>query len=144
MKRIEIYSDGCCLGNPGPGGWCCILRFGHHEKILSGGEPVTTNNRMEIMAVLAALRTLKEPCQIHLHADSRYVLDALKSWIHAWARNGWRTAAKAPVANRDLWQELHTLMQRHEWQLTWIKGHSGHPENERCDAIAKQEAEKFR
>lgn len=144
MKTVHIFTDGCCLGNPGPGGWCCILRCGPHEKTLSGGEPITTNNRMEIMAVLAALRTLKEPCRIHLYADSRYVLDALRSWIHTWARNGWRTATRKPVANGDLWQALYPLMQKHQWQLTWVKGHAGHPENERCDQIAKHQAAQFR
>jgi ribonuclease HI len=144
MKTIELYTDGCCLGNPGPGGWCCLLRAGGHEKVLRGGEAASTNNRMEIMAVLAALRILKEPCRIQLYADSRYVLDALKSWIHTWARNGWRTAAKGPVANRELWEEIYTLMQTHRWEMHWVKGHSGHPENEFCDQTAKAEAEKFR
>lgn len=144
MKTIELYTDGCCLGNPGPGGWCAIVRFGKHEKVLRGGEAASTNNRMEMMAVLATLRTLKEPCRIRLHADSRYVLDAIKSWIHTWAKNGWRTASKSPVANRELWEELYTLMQPHQWEMIWIKGHSGHVENEFCDQVAKEEAEKFR
>jgi len=141
VKRVTIFTDGSCLGNPGPGGWGAILRYGGHEKELSGGFAGTTNNRMEIMAVLEALSALKEACVVDLHTDSQYVRKAVTDgWLENWQRNGWRTAAKKPVKNQDLWQRLLLLLQRHRTHFHWIRGHAGHPENERCDALARSQA----
>ena len=137
MKEIEIFSDGACSGNPGPGGWGSILRFKNIEKELSGAELETTNNRMELLAVINALEALKEPCKVKITTDSKYVCDAfLKEWLSAWQRNGWKTANKKPVKNRELWERLLLLSQKHEITWYWIKGHAGHPENERCDKLA--------
>ncbi|WP_099865185.1 ribonuclease HI [Pararhizobium haloflavum] len=137
MKRVEIFTDGACSGNPGPGGWGAILRYNGVEKELSGGEPETTNNRMELMAAIAALEALKGTCVVDLYTDSVYVRDGLTKWIHGWKRNGWRTADKKPVKNAELWQALDAARQRHKVELHWVKGHAGHPENERADELAR-------
>jgi len=136
-KQVEIFTDGACSGNPGPGGWGAVLRFGAYEKELSGGEENTTNNRMELTAVIRALEALKEPCKVLLTTDSRYVADGLeKGWARSWQANGWRKADKKPALNPDLWERLLTLTEEHEVTVCWIKGHAGHPENERCDSLA--------
>lgn len=142
MKRIEIFTDGACKGNPGPGGWGAILRMGEKEKELSGGEPETTNNRMEMTAVIRALEALKEPCHVSLYSDSKYVIDGITKWIHGWKQRGWKTSAKQPVLNIDLWQSLEAATARHRINWHWVKGHAGHPENERADQLASDEAEK--
>lgn len=136
--RVEIWTDGACKGNPGPGGWGALLRFGEAEKELFGGEPLTTNNRMELMAVIQALRTLTRPCEVIAHVDSRYVMNGVTSWIAGWKRNGWRTAAKKPVLNQDLWRELDAELARHEVRWEWVKGHAGDPGNERADDLANR------
>ena len=144
MKRIEIFTDGACKGNPGPGGWCAILRYNGVEKMISGGEKDTTNNRMELSAVLFALKALKEPCHITLQSDSKYVLDSLsKGWVYGWQKKGWKKSDGKPALNVDLWQPLLTEIAKHEMEYVWIKGHAGHPENERCDTQAVLESEKF-
>ena len=140
MKHVEIFTDGACKGNPGPGGWGAVMRMGEHEKELSGGEPATTNNRMELMGAIMALRALKQPCEIKLHTDSKYVIDGITSWIFGWQRNGWKNAAKKPVANADLWQDLMAATQPHKIAWIWVKGHNGHPENERADTLASDAA----
>lgn len=136
MNEVEIYTDGACRGNPGPGGWGVILIAGKHRKELYGGEPETTNNRMELMAVIEALRALKRPCHIILHTDSQYVKKGITEWIHDWKRRGWKTAAKKPVKNADLWEILDEAQSRHEIEWRWVRGHAGHPENERADELA--------
>ncbi|MCI9414290.1 MAG: ribonuclease HI [Clostridiales bacterium] len=137
MKEIELFTDGACSGNPGPGGWGAVLRFGGKEKELSGGEPDTTNNRMELTAVIEGLSALKEPCRVTLTSDSRYVIDGIqKGWARSWKRNGWRKADKKPALNADLWDRLLTLLELHEVRMIWVRGHQGHPENERCDQLA--------
>ncbi|MBO6784309.1 MAG: ribonuclease HI [Alphaproteobacteria bacterium] len=141
MAKVEIFTDGACSGNPGPGGWGAILRSGDHEKEMSGGEPETTNNRMELMAAIAALEALKGPTEVELHTDSTYVKDGITKWIRNWERNGWKTAAKKPVKNVDLWQRLQDAMKPHEISWHWVKGHAGHPENERADELARQGVE---
>ena len=144
MKQIEIFTDGACKGNPGPGGWCAILRYNGVEKMISGGEKDTTNNRMELSAVLFALKALKEPCHITLQSDSKYVLDSLsKGWVYGWQKKGWKKSDGKPALNVDLWQPLLEEIKKHELSYVWIKGHAGHPENERCDAQAVKESEKF-
>ena len=144
MKRIEIFTDGACKGNLGPGGWCAILRYNGVEKVISGGEKETTNNRMELSAVLFALKALKEPCHITLQSDSKYVLDSLsKGWVYGWQKKGWKKSDGKPALNVDLWQPLLEEIRKHELEYVWIKGHAGHPENERCDAQAVKESEKF-
>lgn len=140
MKKVEVFTDGACKGNPGPGGWGVVLRMGHHEKDMAGNEPDTTNNRMELTAVIRALQVLKEPCHVHLHTDSRYVIDGITKWIFGWQKNGWKTAAKKPVLNADLWQELLLAVKRHRIEWIWVKGHDGHPENERADKLASDAA----
>ena len=135
---MTIYTDGACSGNPGPGGWGALLQFGEHERELKGGERNTTNNRMELTAAIAALETLKRTCKIHLHTDSTYLRDGMTSWIHNWKRNGWRTTAKKPVKNVDLWQRLDEAIQSHDIEWHWIKGHAGDPGNEAADALAQQ------
>jgi ribonuclease HI len=140
MDRIEIFTDGACKGNPGPGGWGAVLRKGTTEKELSGGEPATTNNRMELTAVIRALQALHRPCHVALHTDSRYVIDGITKWIHGWQKNGWKTAAKKPVLNADLWQALIEATRPHRIDWQWVKGHAGHPENERADALASAAA----
>jgi ribonuclease HI len=140
MKHVEAFTDGACKGNPGPGGWGAILRLGHHEKELSGGDKQTTNNRMELSGAIEALKALKEPCEVSLHTDSRYVIDGITKWIFGWQKNGWRNAAKKPVANADLWQELIDAVRPHKVHWVWVKGHDGHPENERADKLASDAA----
>ena len=137
MKFVELFTDGACSGNPGKGGWGAILRYEGHEKELCGGEMQTTNNRMELTAVIRGLQALKEPCQVRLTSDSKYVIDAIKQgWVYSWQRNGWRKADKKPALNVDLWETLLPLLETHQVELVWVKGHQGHPENERCDKMA--------
>jgi ribonuclease HI len=143
MKQVDIFTDGACKGNPGPGGWAAILRMGAHEKELTGGEAATTNNRMEMTAILRGLSALNEPCAVTVHTDSRYVIDGMTQWIFGWQKRGWLNAAKKPVANEDLWRELIAAARPHKVSWEWVKGHSGHPENERCDALASAEAALF-
>jgi len=137
-ERVEIFSDGACKGNPGPGGWGALLRYGAAEKELWGGELDTTNNRMELMAVIQALEALKRPCEVRITTDSRYVKQGVTSWMPRWKRNGWRTAERKPVKNRDLWERLDEATSRHELQWHWVRGHTGHPENERADRLANR------
>ncbi|WP_267434493.1 ribonuclease HI [Sphingomonas sp. GM_Shp_1] len=144
MTPVEIATDGACKGNPGPGGWGALIRSGTHEKELSGGEELTTNNRMELMAAIEALNALKRPCAVTLSTDSRYVMDGLTKWIHGWKRNGWRTADKKPVKNAELWQALLAAAERHQIEWKWVKGHAGHPDNERADRLASDAADAFR
>jgi len=134
---VEIFTDGACSGNPGPGGWGALLRYGDVERELSGGEAATTNNRMELMAAIAALEALKRPSVVRLTTDSVYVRDGVTKWLHNWKRNGWKTAAKKPVKNEDLWKRLDAAQAPHQVDWRWIKGHAGHAENERCDALAR-------
>ncbi len=137
MKQVEIFTDGACSGNPGKGGWGAVLRYQGKEKELCGGNPDTTNNRMELTAVIEALRALKEPCAVTLTTDSKYVVDAIeKGWVYTWQHNGWRKADKKPALNVDLWEALLPLLKKHAVTLVWVKGHAGHPENERCDKLA--------
>ena len=144
MKQIEIFTDGACSGNPGPGGWGAVLRYKGHEKELSGGEAETTNNRMELTAPIAALEQLKEPCEITLCSDSKYVIDGLeKGWAKGWRARGWKKADKSPALNPDLWEKLLNLAERHVIHYKWIKGHAGHPENERCDRLAVAQSRRF-
>lgn len=138
MEEVDIYTDGACSGNPGPGGWGAILRSGMHEKEIWGGEPATTNNRMELMAVIRALNSLKRPVQARVHTDSQYVQKGISEWIHGWKARGWKTAAKGPVKNADLWRELDAAAGRHQVKWLWVRGHSGHPENERADELARR------
>ncbi|WP_439273400.1 ribonuclease HI [Pseudochrobactrum sp. HB0163] len=138
MKIITAYTDGACSGNPGPGGWGAILQYNGHRKELNGGEAETTNNRMELMAAISALEALKEPCQVELYTDSVYVRDGISKWIEGWKRNGWKTAAKQPVKNAELWQQLDSARMRHKVSWHWVKGHAGHPENERADELARE------
>jgi ribonuclease HI len=144
LPLVEIYTDGACRGNPGPGGWAALLRMGDKERELSGGEPLTTNNRMELMAAIKGLEALKRPCRVQLFTDSNYVRDGITKWIHGWRRNGWRTADRKPVKNAELWQELLDATAPHRVEWHWVKGHSGHPENDRADALACAEADRFR
>ena len=141
--HVIIHTDGACSGNPGPGGWGAILTFGKHEKELMGGEPHTTNNRMELMAAIAALEALKVPSTVELHTDSQYVHHGISQWIKNWKRNGWKTADKKPVKNIDLWQRLDQAIQRHEVHWRWVKGHAGHELNERADALARRGLEEI-
>ena len=140
MKRVDIFTDGACKGNPGPGGWGAILRMGVHEKEMSGGDPETTNNRMEMTAVIRALKALTEPCAVTIHTDSRYVIDGMTKWIEGWKRKGWVSASKQPVRNQDLWHDLIEAVLHHHIEWQWIKGHDGHPENERADKLASDAA----
>lgn len=145
MKKVEIFADGAFSGNPGPGGWGAILRYNGHEKKISGGAPDTTNNRMELSGVIEALKLLKEPCEVALTSDSKYVCDAIsKGWAEKWRSNGWRKADKKPALNSDLWQELLELLQVHRVTTHWIKGHAGFHENECCDRMAVAESQKYR
>ena len=144
MKQIQIFTDGACKGNPGPGGYGAILKYEDHVKEISGGEAATTNNRMELMGVISALSLLKEPCEITLCSDSKYVIDGLqKGWAASWKRRGWKKGDGKPALNPDLWERLLSLLSGHKIHYVWIKGHAGHPENERCDTLAVQEAAKF-
>lgn len=135
---VEIFTDGACRGNPGPGGWGAVLRYDDREREMHGGEPHTTNNRMELMAAIRALEALKRPCQVVLVSDSRYLRDGITSWLAKWKKNGWKTAARKPVANADLWQRLEAATESHEVSWQWVRGHSGHPENERADQLANR------
>lgn len=142
MKTVTIYTDGACSGNPGPGGWCAILEYQGREKMISGGEESTTNNRMELMAVIVALEALNRPCEVEVHSDSQYVVNAFnKHWIDGWKKRGWKTANKQPVKNRDLWERLLTAKSKHKVEFIWVKGHAGHELNERCDELATTAAD---
>ncbi len=144
MPDVEIYTDGACSGNPGAGGWGVILRSGSHEKELSGGAAETTNNRMELQAVIEALKALKTECSVTLYTDSRYVMDGVNQWLPNWKSNGWKTTnKKSAVKNIDLWQELDNLLPRHRIKWVWVKGHNGHPENERVDKLARDQAKSY-
>ncbi len=136
MKSVELVTDGACLGNPGPGGWAAILRYGDHKKELFGSEPFTTNNRMELRAAVEGLRALKEPCRVTVTTDSEYLKKGITNWIERWKQNGWRTAGKKPVANQDLWQQLDELTRRHQVRWQWTRGHASHADNNRCDELA--------
>ncbi len=144
MKHVIIYTDGACSGNPGPGGWGAILSYGSAEKELSGGERETTNNRMELTAVIAALSLLKEPCQVDLYSDSKYVIDSItKGWVYSWQKKGWRKADKSPALNVDLWEQLLPLLERHQVTFHWVNGHAENEKNNRCDLLAVAESKKF-
>lgn len=140
-KKVHIYTDGSCLGNPGPGGYGIVIEYDEHKKELSAGYKLTTNNRMEMLAAIKGLEALKRPCDIILTTDSQYLRQGIQSWIHNWKKNGWRTSAKKPVKNADLWQALDHAVQRHNIRWDWVKGHNGHPQNERCDELARAAAE---
>lgn len=145
MKHVDIFTDGACKRNPGPGGWAAILRFGEHEKEISGGDINTTNNRMEITAVIMALKLLKEPCEITLYSDSQYVCNAIKlGWAREWKANNWMRNSKDPALNSDLWEMILQEISKHKVTTIWVKGHAGHPENERCDKLATKQAKKFK
>lgn len=144
LQHVEIATDGACKGNPGPGGWGAVIRFGATEKELSGGEADTTNNRMELTAAIEALNALKRPCRVTLSTDSRYVMDGLTKWIAGWRRNGWKTADRKPVKNADLWQKLLDAAAPHRIDWLWVKGHAGHPDNERADRLASDAADRAR
>jgi len=144
LPEVELFTDGACRGNPGPGGWGVLLRMGDKEREMSGGEPLTTNNRMELMAAIKGLEALKRPCHVQLHTDSIYVRDGITRWVHNWQRNGWRTSSRKPVKNAELWQELIAAAAPHRIDWRWVKGHSGHPENDRVDALACAEADSQR
>jgi ribonuclease HI len=143
MKKIRLYSDGSSLGNPGPGGWGTILEFNGVTKELSGGNPLTTNNQMELQGAIEGLKALKEPCEVELISDSKYVVQGINEWLANWIRNNWKTAAKKPVKNVELWQEYVEVSKPHNITAIWVKGHAGHEQNERCDIMARTEAEKF-
>jgi ribonuclease HI len=140
MKKVDVFTDGACKGNPGPGGWGALLRMGEHEKEMSGGEPDTTNNRMEMTGAIKALNALTEPCDVTLHTDSKYVIDGITKWVHGWKKKGWINASKQPVRNADLWHDLIEAAGRHKVQWEWVRGHSGHVENERVDKLASDAA----
>jgi len=140
MKRVQIITDGACIGNPGPGGWACILRYNHHKKEVWGGEPMTTNNRMELTAAIEGLRALRERCEVEVVTDSQYLKNGITSWINGWKRNGWTTREKKPVVNQDLWEALDSLVNKHSVHWTWTKGHADHDDNNRCDKLATRAA----
>jgi ribonuclease HI len=145
LKTVEIYTDGACLGNPGPGGFGVVLRYSGHEKEISGGFADTTNNRMELQGAISGLLSLKEPCAVTLYSDSQYLVNSIeKGWAKKWRENGWRKADKSPALNKDLWEELLNLLENHEVKIVWVKGHAGHPENERCDTLAVAAAQKYK
>lgn len=137
-QPVEIYTDGACRGNPGPGGWGIVLKYGLHQKFLCGGELQTTNNRMELMAAIVALETLKRPCNVHLYTDSTYVQQGISEWLENWLQRGWKTSNKQPVKNQDLWERLNQATQRHQISWHWVKGHNGHPQNEKADELARK------
>ncbi len=137
-KTVSLYTDGACKGNPGKGGWGVLMRYGSHKKELFGGEAHTTNNRMELTAIIQGLAALKRPCAVVIYTDSQYVKNGMEKWIHGWKKNGWKTASKQPVKNEDLWQQLDRLAAQHQIQWQWVRGHAGHAENERADALANQ------
>ena len=137
-KTVSLYTDGACKGNPGKGGWGVLMRYGSHEKELFGGEAHTTNNRMELTAIIQGLAALKRPCAVVIYTDSQYVKNGMEQWIHGWTKHGWKTASKQPVKNEDLWQQLDRLAAQHQIQWQWVRGHAGHTENERADALANQ------
>ena len=143
-KRVDVWTDGACSGNPGPGGWGVLLRYNNYEKQLKGGESETTNNRMELTAAIQALRALTTSCEVHLHTDSQYVRGGITQWMHNWKKNGWKTADKKPVKNAELWQALDEARHVHEVKWHWVKGHSGHPENEKADELARLGMEPFK
>jgi ribonuclease HI len=140
MKRVQLITDGACVGNPGPGGWACILRFNGHTREFSGADPATTNNRMELRAAIEGFRALREPCEVEVVTDSEYVKNGITTWIHGWKKNGWKTASKKPVVNQDLWNELDQLASGHKVKWTWTKGHADHEDNNRCDELATSAA----
>ncbi len=145
MKTVTIYTDGACSGNPGPGGWGAILEYGGRSRELSGGAARTTNNRMELTAVIEALRTLNQPCAVELYSDSKYVIDALeKGWVYGWKRNGWRKKDKKPALNPDLWEQLLSELERHQVRFHWVRGHADNPRNNRCDELAVAESRKYK
>lgn len=144
MKKVQAVTDGSCLGNPGPGGWAFILRYGRHKKEQAGGEPLTTNNRMELTAALRALQALKEPCEVEFTTDSQYLKNGVENWMARWKRNGWKTSDRKPVLNQDLWQALEAELQRHRVRWVWTRGHAGHDDNNRCDELARAAAEQQR
>ena len=144
LKPVTIHTDGGCKGNPGPGGWAAVLRFGKQTREVSGGEPVTTNNRMELQAAISAFNALNQSCAVTLHTDSEYLRNGITKWLHGWKRNGWRTADKNPVKNEDLWKQLDEAASRHRIEWCWLKGHAGHADNERCDQLADDEMAKIR
>ncbi|HUA19181.1 MAG TPA: ribonuclease HI [Bryobacteraceae bacterium] len=140
MKKVQLITDGACIGNPGPGGWACILRYGEKKREMYGSEPHTTNNRMELKAAVEGLRALKEPCEVEIVTDSNYLKNGITSWIRKWKANGWRTGDKKPVANQDLWNELDEEVSRHKTEWSWTKGHASHADNNRCDELAQAAA----
>jgi ribonuclease HI len=140
MKKVDVFTDGACKGNPGPGGWGVLLRMGAHEKEMSGGEPDTTNNRMEMTAAIKALTALIEPCEVTLHTDSKYVIDGITKWVHGWKKKGWINSSRQPVRNADLWHDLIEASARHKVEWQWVRGHNGHVENERVDKLASDAA----
>lgn len=145
LSEVQLYTDGACSGNPGPGGWGAILHCNGYEKVLSGGEAETTNNRMELMAVISGLEALNRRCSVTIYSDSKYFVDAVeKGWAKVWQKNGWKKGDKSPAKNPDLWERLLSLLDSHEIKLVWLKGHAGHPENERCDSMAVAESQKFK
>ena len=144
MKTVEIWTDGACSGNPGPGGWGALIRFGEHEKEINGGEFETTNNRMELIAAIEALNALTQPCIVELHTDSQYVKGGMTGWMDGWKKNGWKTSNKKPVKNVELWQALDEAVSRHKVNWHWVKGHAGHPENERADELARYGMEPYK
>jgi ribonuclease HI len=144
QKKIEIYTDGACSGNPGPGGWGAVLRFQGKEREISGGNRSTTNNQMELQAAIEALKALKESCVVDLYTDSQYLRQGITQWIHNWKKNGWKTADKKPVKNQELWVQLDELVKTHSINWHWLKGHAGHPENERCDELARNEIDRLK
>ncbi|MBA4146604.1 MAG: ribonuclease HI [Verrucomicrobia bacterium] len=144
MKKVTIHTDGACQGNPGPGGWAAVLQYGAHRKEISGGDPATTNNRMELQAAISALAAVKEACEIELFTDSEYLKNGITAWVAGWKRRGWRTTDKKPVKNEDLWRQLDALATTHQIQWKWLKGHAGHRENERCDVLAVAAIDKLR
>jgi ribonuclease HI len=144
MKRVQLITDGACIGNPGPGGWAYILRYADHKREMSGSDPDTTNNRMELRAAIEGLEALKEDCEVEVITDSEYLKNGITKWIHGWKRNGWKTASKKPVVNQDLWEELDDLVARHQITWTWTKGHADHGDNNRCDELATAAARSAR